>query len=47
MTKSKLSASPTVISSIFVIDLVNGPQLLNATCVWKAPLAVILPVTKV
>ena len=33
MTKSKSSASSIVVSSIFVIHLVNGAQFLNANCV--------------
>ena len=33
MTKSKFSASSTVVLSIFEIHLVNGTQFLNSTCV--------------
>ena len=33
MTKSESSASSTAVPSIFVIHLVNGAQLLNATCI--------------
>ena len=36
MTKSKSSASSIVISSIFVVHLVNGAHFLNATCVARA-----------
>ena len=32
MTKSKFSASSIVVSLIFVINLANGAQSLNATC---------------
>ena len=39
MTKS--SAPSVVVSSIFVIHLVNGAQFLNATCVARAPTTVI------
>ena len=47
MTKSKFSASSIVISSIFVIHLVNGAQFLNATCVTCCPIIVISPFTKI
>ena len=33
MTKSKSSASPIIVPSIFVIHLVNGKPFLNAACV--------------
>ena len=33
MTKSKFPASSIVVPSIFVVNLVNGAQFLNATCV--------------
>ena len=33
MTKSKSSASSIIVSSIFVTNLVNGAQFLNATCI--------------
>ena len=46
MTKSKFSASSIVVSSIFVINLINGAQFLNATCVAGAALTVISPLTK-
>ena len=46
MTKSKSSASSIVISSIFVVHLVNGAQFLNATCVARAATTVIPPLTK-
>ena len=36
MTKSKFSASSIVVTSIFVMHLVNGAQFLNATCVSGA-----------
>ena len=38
MTKSKFLASSIVVSSIFVIHLVNGGQFLNATCVAWYPI---------
>ena len=41
MTKSKSSASCIVVSSIFVIHLVNGAHVLNATCVAGAATTVI------
>ena len=46
MTKSNSSASPIVVSSIFVIHLVNGAQFLNATCVAGVATTVISPFTK-
>ena len=46
MTKSKSSASSIVVSSIFVIHLVNGAQILNTTCVTTAAVTVISPSTK-
>ena len=33
MSKSKSSVSSIVVSSIFVIHLINGEQFLNAKCV--------------
>ena len=33
MAKSKFSASSIVLSSIFLVDLVNGAQFVNDTCV--------------
>ena len=33
MTKSKFPASSIIVPSIFVVNLVNGAQFLNATCV--------------
>ena len=48
MTKSKSLASSIVVPSIFVIYLVNGAHFLNATCVARLWLAiVILPLTKI
>ena len=47
MTKSKSSASSIVVSSIFVIHLVNSAQFLNATCVAGAATTVILSLTKI
>ena len=47
MTKSKSSASSIVVSSTFVIHLVNGAQFLNATCVAGAAMTVISPLTKI
>ena len=47
MTKSKFSTSSSVVSSIFVIHLVNGSQFLNATCAARLrPSVVISPLTK-
>ena len=46
MTKSKSSASSIIVPSDFVINLVNGAQFSNATCVAVAAVTVILPVTK-
>ena len=47
MTKSKFSASSIVVSSIFVIYLVNGAQFLNTTSVTiLRPAIVISPPTK-
>ena len=45
MTKSKSSASCIVDPSIFVINLVNGAQFVNATCVAPAAMTVISPLT--
>ena len=47
MTKSKSSVSSIVVSSIFVIHLVNSAQFLNATCVAGAATTVILSLTKI
>ena len=47
MTKSKSSASSIVVSSIFVIHLVNSAQFLNATSVAGAATTVILSLTKI
>ena len=46
MTKSKSSASPIVVPSIFVIHSINGAQFLNATCVTSCPIIVMLILTK-
>ena len=46
MTKSKSSASSIDVPSIFVIHLVNGEQILNATCVNCCPMILTLPLTK-
>ena len=46
MTKSKSSASSIVVPSMFLIQLVNGTQFLNATCVVGAATTVISPLTK-
>ena len=46
VTKSKFSVSSIVVSSIFVIHLVNGAQFLNATCVAGAAVRVVSPLTK-
>ena len=45
MIKSKSSTSSIVIPSLFVINLVNGAQFLNVTCVAVATI-VISPLTK-
>ena len=45
-SKSKSSASSIVVSSIFMIHLVNGAQFLNASCVVRAATRVISPLTK-
>ena len=47
MTKSKCSASSIVVSSIFLIHLVNGAQFVNATCVAGAATTLISPLTKI
>ena len=47
MTKSKFSASSIVVLSIFVMHLVNGAQILNATCVAGAAATVISSVTEI
>ena len=46
MNKSKPSPSSIVVSSIFVIHLVNGAQFLNDTCVTGSALTVISILTK-
>ena len=46
MAKSKSSASPIHVPSIFVLRLVNGAQLLNLTCDAGAAMAVISPLIK-
>ena len=46
MTKSKFSALSVAAQSIFVINLVNGTQCLNTTCVAGAAVVVISPFTK-
>ena len=46
MTKSKSSASSVIVPLIFVIQIVNGAQFLNANCVVGAATRVISPVTK-
>ena len=46
MTKSKPSASFIVVLSIFVMHLVNGAQVLIATCFIRAVRTVILPLNK-
>ena len=46
MTKSKSSASSTVIPSIFVIQLTNGAKCLKATSTLLSPTIVISPLTK-
>ena len=46
MVTSKPSASSIVAPSIFVINLVNGAQFLNAACVAGAAVTVILPFNK-
>ena len=46
MTEFQFSASSIVVSSIFVIHLVNGAQFLNATSAAWCPLIEILPLTE-
>ena len=46
MTKSKSSASSIVVSSVFVVHLMNTAQFLNATCVAGAATTVISPLAK-
>ena len=46
MTKSRYSASPIVVPSIFAIHLVKSAQFLNATCVAGTAVTVISPFTK-
>ena len=46
MTKSKFSASSIVISTLFVIHLMNGPQFVHATFDVGAAVTVISPLTK-
>ena len=46
MAKSKSLASSIIVSSIFVIHLVNGAQFLNAACVAGAAKTVISPLSK-
>ena len=47
MTKSKSLASSFVVSSTFVILLMNGKQFLNATLVARLrPVIMVLPLTK-
>ena len=47
MTKYKSSASSIVVSSIFVIHLLNGAQFLLANCVSGAATKVMSPLTKI
>ena len=46
MTKSKSSASCILVSTIFVIHLMDGAQFLNASCVAGIAATVISPLTK-
>ena len=46
MIKSKTSAQSIVVSSIFVIYLVNRAQFLNGTCVSGVALTIISTFTK-
>ena len=46
MTKFKSSAPSVIVPSFFVMYLVNGAQVLNATCVTGAAVTVIPPLTK-
>ena len=46
ITKSKFSASSIVVSSIFVMHLVNGAQFLNATFAAGVAMTVISPLSK-
>ena len=46
MTKSRFSASSIIVSSIFVIHLVNGAQFISTTCVAGVALTVISTITE-
>ena len=46
MTKSKSSASSIVVSSVFLVHLVNGAQFLNTACVYGSAMTVTSPVIK-
>ena len=46
MTKSKSLASSIVVSSFFVIHLVNGSKVLNYTCPAEVAVIEISPFTK-
>ena len=46
MTKAKSSPSSIVVPSIFVMHLLNGEQVLNATSVCEAAITVLSPPNK-
>ena len=46
MTKSKSSASSIVVSSTFMILLMNGAQFFDCACVAGGAVTVISPITK-
>ena len=47
MTKSKSSASSTIVRSIFVEHLANGAKYLNDTCTAGNAVTVLSPFTKI
>ena len=47
MTRSKFSASSYSVSSTFMIQLVNGSQFFNASCVAGDAMIIISPLTKI
>ena len=46
MTKCKFSESSVVVPSTCVIHVINGEQILNATCVCGPSMRVMSPLTK-
>ena len=47
MTRSRFSASSYSVSSTFMIQLVNGTQFFNASCVAGDAMIIISPLTKI